>query len=242
MRVDFRTIEYLGINVKNGILLEEKVYYHWNEKYNPLPRDLSEYLFPFDVGIRNNGKDWSYSCFIAKARSDDIAFLVDYLANKIGIRIDREDFCARFFDVGDFLQGSHYDPIISFKYADSLLTGVSFYVTALREKDKMNEYLESVFRNLDFYEYQEEKLFIQKMVCLKYADMFQVSWDFTKEGLYQNKVYLKIKDRESFTNEFAVCYPDLLGFIHRDGFRFCEFAFVMGAGSHSKFNFYFKPL
>ena len=242
MQVKHKDIEYFGVNVSNGELVEEKTYYHWTENFNPLVGQLSEYLFPFDVGIRNNGKDSSYSCFFPLTNSDVFFLLVDYFTYDTGILIEKDSFIPRFFEVADLTRESHYDPIVSLKYSNNSLVGVSFYVTALREKYRMNDYLDKVLHNVDFAAYQEESLFIREMVHIRYADMFQVSWDFTQCGFRQNKVYLKIKDRESFTRELLRSFPKLSGFIQREGFRFCELAFVLGTGIQSRFNLYFKPL
>ena len=242
MQIIHRDIEYLGINVGDDILLEEKTYYHWYDKSNPLPERLPIMLSPFDFGVRNDGRDWSYSCFIPEASTDDITSLVDYFAEETVIQIEKDTFLPRFFEVSSLLQRIHYDPILSLKYSNRILTGVSFYVTALRKKEKMNEYLETVFGNVDFSKYTKERLFIQEMVTLHYADIFQVSWDFSKDGLRQNKVYLKIKNRDSFIQELLSFDSGLLSFVHREGFRFCELAFVIGPGINSRFNLYFKPL
>ena len=242
MQVTDKNIEYFGVNVGNGELLEEKTYYHWTENFNPLPGRLSEYLFPFDVGIRSNGKDLSYSCFFPLSNSDIFFLLLDYFTCDTGILLEKDPFISRFFDVADLIRRSHYDPIVSLKYSNHSLVGVSFYVTALREKARMNDYLDKVLHNVDFAAFQQESLFIREMVLIRFADMFQVSWDFTQCGFRQNKVYLKIKDRESFTRELLRSFPSLFGFIHREGFRFCELAFVLGEGIQSRFNLYFKPL
>ena len=72
--------------------------------------------------------------------------------------------------------------------------------------------------------------------------MFQLSWDFDNEGLKQNKVYLKVKNRESFIRMMEHEFPNLKNLSIQEGYRFCELAFVIKNGIIKSYNLYYKPL
>ena len=86
------------------------------------------------------------------------------------------------------------------------------------------------------------KSFIRKVVQERFADMFQISWDFDNEGLKQNKVYLKVKNRDSFIRIMEDEFPNLKNLSIQEGFRFCELAFVIKNGIIQSYNLYYKPL
>ena len=88
----------------------------------------------------------------------------------------------------------------------------------------------------------ELKSFIRKVVQERFADMFQLSWDFDNEGLKQNKVYLKVKNRESFIRMMEHEFPNLKNLSIQEGYRFCELAFVIKNGIIISYNLYYKPL
>ena len=161
----------------------------------------------------------------------------------------RNDFGIKFYDhfeeelcaFQQFNRNIHYDPIISIKYHQNTVAGISYYVTALKDKSLVKEYMEQVI-SYTLNNNSELKRFIRKVVQERFADMFQLSWDFDNEGLKQNKVYLKVKNRELFIRIMEYEFPNLKNLSIQEGYRFCELAFVIKNGIIISYNLYYKPL
>ena len=233
-------IEYLGRNVYDGKLITEKFYYHWNNEEFDLPEQIKHFLKPFDYGKRDNGFNYSVSAFIKGCTEEKLHTLVDFALNECNLSIDKKRFLKSFLSIADLHSDSHYDPIVSFKYNDGLISGMSFYVTALKDKSLIIDYLESVIQAFSLDRITEIQDLINYCVQSRYSDMFQVSWDFAKQPQEQNKIYLKVKDLPNFLNTIKKDYPYLLDYIHIEGFRFCELAFVINEAKLNMFNLYFK--
>ena len=235
-------IEYLGRNVFDGCLIAEKSYYHWTDEELILPKDLKAFLKPFDYGKRDKGFDYSISAFIKGCNVKKLDRIIDYGIATCNLAINKNRFFKNFLSIADLPNDSHYDPIVSFKYNEGFVTGISFYVTALKNKTLMFSYLESVMQTLSLNVLPTISNIITDCVCSRCADMFQVSWDYGKCAQSQNKIYLKIKNADKFANIIQKDFPYLLEFMDIDGFRFCELAFVIKNKKLTMFNLYFKPL
>lgn len=235
-------IEYLGRNVYDGRLLTEKYYYHWNNKELVLPNNIKYFLKPFDFGKRDNAYDYSISAFIKECNSEKINILLDFGINTCNLAIDRNRFLDSFLYIADLSNDNHYDPIVSFKYNDGIITGMSFYVTALKNKSLVFTYLESVKQKLSLDSLKSVSDMITFLVYSRFSDMFQVSWDFGIQPQKQNKIYLKVKDIPNFLRSIKQEYNYLLDYINVEGFRFCELAFVINDSKLKMFNLYFKPI
>lgn len=235
-------IEYIGRNVYDGKLLTEKFYYHWNNEELVLPDQIKHFLKPFDYGKRDKGFNYSVSAFIKGCTEEKLNALVDFGLITCKLVIDKNKFINSFLSIADLSGDSHYDPIVSFKYNDGVITGMSFYVTALKNKSLMFCYLESVIHTFSLDALPEIYDLINYCVHSRFSDMFQVSWDFENQIQEQNKIYLKVKDNPNFINTIKQEIPYLLDFINIEGFRFCELAFVINDAKLKMFNLYFKPL
>lgn len=235
-------IEYIGRNVYDGKLLTEKCYYHWTSEDLVLPNNIKGFLKPFDYCKRNKGFNYSVSAFIKECNAEKIIALLNFGIITCNLAIDKHRFMDSFLSVADLSSDSHYDPIVSFKYNDGLITGMSFYVTALKNKSLMFSYLESVKQYLLWDTLSGISDLITYCVRSRFSDMFQVSWDFEKHAQEQNKIYLKIKDAPNFINTIKQEFPYLVNYINVEGFRFCEMAFVINDAKLKMFNLYFKPL
>lgn len=239
-------IEYYALNLWEGVILEHKHYYYWNEKCNmPLfPVNIKCLLNPFDYCRRNGVYKRSMSFFLKREEKRDLISIVDYMSECHKIRIDKDKFIHDFIVVQDFKSGCHYEPIISVKYndIDTEIDGVSFYVSALRNKSNMCEYF-SVVRSL--YENSKNKdLFrlLEYNIKFHYADLFLISWDYSKCKIAQNKIYIKIKNLQmvcSCLDTYGLAISD---YIWKEGFRFSVLAFVLKDGLLSQMNLYFKPV
>lgn len=233
-------VEYWGINIENNIVSNIKTYYVWDERDFPIIPELSVMLKPFDYGLRNFGANYSVSSFIKKPNIVVLRKCVDLISNNYNISINSgfvQEFCA----LQQFSKNIHYDPIISFKYKQSEIIGTSFYITALKDKTLVLEYLEQV---ISYYLNEGSKVvdFIRRVVEYRFADMFQVAWDFDSTGLKQNKVYLKIKKLDSFLKEMDNDFPFLKQQSIPKGSRLCEIAFVISNKDVKSYNLYYKPL
>ena len=235
-------IEYIGRNVYDGKLVTEKYYYHWNNGELVLPNHIKYFLKPFDYGKRDKGFSYSISSFIKICTEEKLNALVDFGVKTCNLAIDKKNFLESFLSVADLSSDSHYDPIVSFKYKDGVITGISFYVTALKNKSLMFSYLESVKQTFSLDTLSGTYDLIDYCVHSRFSDMFQVSWDFEKQPQEQNKIYLKIKDVPNFLNIIKKEFSYLLDFVNIEGFRFCELAFVINEAKLKMFNLYFKPL
>lgn len=233
-------IEYLGINVLDSRITNIKKYYIWDGREFPIDSHLIEFLNPFDFGLRNHGVDYSISSFVKNATSARIQKCASLIRDKYGININAESL-KEFYTFQQFLKDIHYDPIISFKYKNGVIESSSLYVTALKDKTLVLDYMEqTISLLLDSSGYLVP--FIRHMVTSRYADMFQIAWDFNRLGLIQRKIYLKIKKLDTFVGEMEKVFPELMSCVHQDGYRFCELAFVIRNKKVKSFNLYFKPL
>lgn len=233
-------IEYLGINVSNSRISNRKIYYIWDNREFPIDSRLIEFLKPFDFGLRNHGADFSISSFVKNVTSPRIQECVCLIKDKYGITIDT-DSLNEFYQFQQIPKGIHYNPIISFKYKNGVIEGVSLYVTALKDKTLVMDYMEQTISSL----LDPSSIlvpFVRHVVASRYADMFQIAWDFDYLGLTQHKVYLKIKQLDAFVTEMGKVFPKLMSCVLQDGFRFCELAFVIKNKEVKSFNLYFKPL
>ena len=234
------TIEYLGFNVQNGSITNVKKYYKWDNRSFPISNRVKCYLKPFDFGIRELGATFSISSFIVESKESTICTLCQLISEEYGILIP-----AEFPHIMSLIQqpdyNIHYDPILSFKFNEDKVTGASFYVTALKDKSKIVEY-KDIVQKLVINKADKVSLFITSVVNLKYADMFQVSWDYSASLCEHNKVYVKIKNRDGFLELLSTYFPEIMPFTYHDGFRFCELAFTYNNDKHVAYNLYFKPL
>ena len=233
-------IEYLGFNVSTTLVTNKKKYYVWDGRDFPVSTELASFLFPFDYGIRENGANFSISSFVKNGDNALIKKSVDLIKNNYDIKFYdhfEEELCA----IQQFYRNIHYDPIISLKYNQNSVVGVSYYVTALKDKTLVIEYMVQVI-SYTLNDNFKLKSFIRKVVQERFADMFQISWDFDNEGLKQNKVYLKVKNRDSFIRIMEDEFPNLKNLSIQEGFRFCELAFVIKNGIIQSYNLYYKPL
>ena len=233
-------IEYLGINVSATQVTNIKKYYVWDGRDFPVSSELASFLTPFDYGIREKGANFSISSFVKNGDNALIKKSIDLIRNHFGIKFYdhfEEELCA----FQQFQRNIHYDPIISIKYHQNTVAGISYYVTALKDKSLVQEYMEQVI-SYTLNNNSELKSFIRKVVQERFADMFQLSWDFDNEGLKQNKVYLKVKNRESFIRMMEHEFPNLKNLSIQEGYRFCELAFVIKNGIIKSYNLYYKPL
>lgn len=103
-------------------------------------------------------------------------------------------------------------------------------------------YLETVKKQLNLSCIPELSQLITDCVTKRYADMFQVSWDFECRYIKQNKIYLKIKNIFELVKECNSMFPYMKEFIEIEDFRFCEIAFVVSENKLNMLNLYFKPL
>lgn len=223
-----KIIEYLGINVSTTQVTNTKKYYVWDGRNFPVTIELAAFLSPFDYGVRENGADFSISSFVKNGDNVLIEKSVDLLKKNCNIKFYdnfEEEFCA----IQQFNRNIHYDPIISIKYQQNTVVGISYYVTALKDKSLVKEYMEQVI-SYTLSNNTELQSFIRKVVQARFADMFQISWDFDEEGLKQNKIYLKVKNRDSFIRIMEHEFPNLKELSIQEGFRFCELAFVIENG------------
>ncbi len=235
-------IEYLGLNVSNGQLLNKKTYYHWNSEDVSLPLYLKDFLYFFDYGKRDNGYSHSISAFIKNCNIEKITKLIDYGNNCCNIVIDKQAFLDSFLSIADLSNDTHYDPIVSFKFNGTKVTGMSFYVTALKDKSLMTIYLDTVKSTLSLYKLPQICDLITSSVLSRCSDMFQVAWDFDSKIKIQNKIYLKVKDIQTFLDKIKTEFDYITDYVYIDGFRFCELAFVINNGEFKMLNLYFKPL
>ncbi len=233
-------IEYLGLSVDNGRIINKKTYYHWDDRTLFLPATLCSMLKPFDYGIREEGPDYSVSCFISSSTHEVLSQIISYLKSENLYIVD--DFLSRFISLQEPCSTSHYDPIVSFKFQNKELKSASFYVSPLQDKSLMTDYLYKVLN--DILEHGESKIkqFVENTVLSRYADMFMVSWDFFPNIENQNKIYLKIKNKTLFLQKLSSDYPTLMPYVEVDQFRFCELAFVLKDGFLTKHNLYYKPI
>lgn len=192
--------------------------------------------------MRDNGFDYSVSAFIKDCNTEKLIALLDYGIVTCNLAIDKNRFLDSFLSIADLSYDSHYDPIVSFKYNDGVITGMSFYVSALKDKSLMFSYLESVKQNLSLKTLSRISELITECVHLRFSDIFLISWDFETNVQEQNKIYLKIKDIPNFICKIKPDFPYLLDFINVEGFRFCELAFVIKDAKLKMFNLYFKPI
>ena len=237
-----RKIEYLGYNYWGGKLLNEKLYYYWEGGTVPQLEGIANLIQPFDYSIRKSGYSKSISAFISSPHKENIDKVVNYATKKLEIPINKRLFFSSFLNVADFESGSHYSPIVSFKYGKTKIEAISFYVSALREKEKMFDYLERAIYNVDLNSSLETKSFITNTIQTKSSDLFLVSWDYSLEGDWQNKLYVKIKHFDDFKKELYLYQPSLIDYIYVNGYRINALAFAIKDGRLSMFNLYYKPL
>lgn len=237
---NLNVIEYFGVNVSNSRISNEKVYYIWDNREFPIDSRLKEFLKPFDFGLRKHGTDFSVSAFVKNVTFPRMQECVYVIKDKYGIVINT-DSLNEFYQFQQIPKDIHYDPIISFKYKSGVIEGISLYVTALKDKTLVMDYMEQTILLL-LNPSSILASFIRNLVTLRYADMFQIAWDFDHMGLAQHKVYLKIKQLDAFVIEMEKVFPELTCCTLLDGFRFCELAFVIKNKEVKSFNLYFKPL
>lgn len=235
-------IEYLGLNVFEGKLYNKKTYIFWNKTIDTMPVYIQKMLKPFDYGQRKNGFHHSISAFISDCSIEKLNCLIDFVIKEYDIKIDKKIFLQDFIAIADLDKNTHYDPIISFKYNNGKICGVSFYITALKDKSLVFSYLETVKKQLNLSCIPELSQLITDCVTKRYADMFQVSWDFECRYIKQNKIYLKIKNIFELVKECNSMFPYMKEFIEIEDFRFCEIAFVVSENKLNMLNLYFKPL
>ena len=234
-------IEYYGLSISNGHIVNEKEYFYWDGRELPFPQYLDKYLKPFDYAIRKNGFDYSVSCFIKSVSVNLINDLRRYLINE-GLEINKDVFPKEMWTITDLDNNSHYDPIISFKYCNKRISGISFYVSALKDKAKMLDYLSIVNEFIIRNKMPVLKQFVNTAIMEHWADLYLVSWDFELDGNRQNKVYIKIKDKAKFNTLLMETYPSMMIYIVKESFRLSEIAFYIGNDSELRYNLYFKPL
>lgn len=233
-------IEYLGVNVLNSQIINKKVYYIWDSREFPIDSCLKEFLKPFDFGLRKYGADFSISAFVKNVTFSRMQECVNVIKDKYGIAINANSL-KEFYQFQQIPKDIHYDPIISFKYQSGVIVETSLYVTALKDKTLVLDYMEQTILML-MNPSSIFVSFIRNVVTSRYADMFQIAWDFDYTGLTKHKVYLKIKQLDAFVIEMGKAFPELTNCVLQDGFRFCELAFVIKNKEVKSFNLYFKPL
>lgn len=236
---DKTSIEYLGINLR-GNNVTKKCYYNWDGRAVPLPNSISKDLDFFDYGVREGEYEYSISAFV---KADDIYNkLMDIIGFSIdnGIKINSKDHLLSSFKNVNGMEGDHYNPIVSFKVKQNSLAGVSFYVTVLKDKSKMHEFIDLTFNNVTMP--KDKMPFINQCFNLKVCDMFQVSWDYSCLGNENNKVYLKVKKKTEFIDILHKSLPDVYRFSRIDGYRINQLAFVLSQGNFIGYNLYYKPL
>lgn len=233
-------IEYLGINISGSQVTNRKLYYIWDNRDFPIDSQLKKFLTPFDFGIRGHGVDFSIGSFVSEVTYPRVQECIRLIRNKYEIDIN-DDVLREFYQFQQIPKEIHYDPIISFKYKDGVIVGASLYVTALKDKSLVKDYMEQTI-SLLLPPKSSTTHFIRHVVTSRYADMFQIAWDFNHCGLTQRKVYLKVKQHNAFISEMEKVFPELTTAVYQDGFRFCELAFVIKDKELKSFNLYFKPL
>lgn len=235
-------IEYIGLNIFNGKVLNKKIYFHYDKMPDLIPEDIGALLKPFDYGKREKGYSFSISAFIPDCSIQKINLLIDFAVEKCGIRIDREWLVDSFNSIAMLDSNYHYDPVVSFKFDGTKISGISFYVTALKDKSLMLYYLNVALNKLKLNSVPGLSTLMLDCVTRRFADMYLVSWDFDLNCLVQNKIYLKVKDRNSFINECKKAFPYLDKFTEIESYRFTELAFAFSDNNLKMLNLYFKPL
>ena len=235
-------IEYLGLNVLDGKLFNKKTYYFYDKFPISIPNYIQNILKPFDFGKRESGFSYSFSSFIPFCDTVKLKILLNFIVDICEISIDKELFLSDFCKIAMLEKNIHYDPIVSFKIKDEKICGVSFYVTALKDKSLVPMYYEQVKDLLQLDYIPKISKFCKMSIENHFADMFQIAWDFDKSTFIQNKLYLKVKDKTNFIISCKEYFPYIENYTNIDCFRFCELAFAISNNQLHMLNLYFKPL
>lgn len=235
-------IEYLGLNVFGGKIFNKKIYYFYDKFPIYIPNDIQALLKPFDLGKRERGFSYSFSSFIPFCDKLKLKILLDFIVDICDISIDKELFLSDFCKIAMLEKNIHYDPIVSFKIKDGKICGVSFYVTALKDKSLVSRYYEQVKELLQLDYIPKISRLCETSIERHFADMFLISWDFDKSAFIQNKVYIKVRDKINFIMSYKEYFPYIENYTNIDCFRFCELAFAISNNRLNMLNLYFKPL
>ena len=182
------------------------------------------------------------SAFISNCTIRKIELILNFIVAKCGIKMDKNEFINSFCCIAKLEEEIHYDPIVSFKFKDNKITGVSFYVAALKNKSLGMQYFDIVNDKLNIEHFQTIYHFILNCIDRNIVEFFLVSWDFDANYLIQNKIYLKIKNLDAFINEVEVIFPYIVEFVYMRDFRLRDFAFVFTSNELKMLNLYFKPI
>lgn len=234
-------IEYIGLNIFEGKILNKKTYFYSNELPDIIPPNIRNLLKPFDYAEREKGFDYSVSSFIPNCTISKIDIILNFISG-CGVKIEKDYFIHSFCYIADFEKLIHYDPIVSFKFKDNKITGISFYVTALRNKSLGMQYFNIVRDKLNLECFSTISQLISKCIDGNIVDMFLVSWDFDENYLRQNKIYLKIRDVDAFIDKIKYIFPYIVEFSYMKEFKLRDFAFVFASNELKMLNLYFKPI
>ena len=235
-----KSIEYYGLNICNGHILHDKIYYHWDGTFNSVPREIEYLLKPFDFCIRKAEYDSSISCFIPNMTKDKFNTLASYF-NDNGIPLTN-DFLETFWEMYSQTNDSHYDPIVSIKYRKEKIMGIAFYISALKDKTLMDEYLEQALGIIKEEDTPIIEQFIKRTVLSNAADIYLLSWDVSSNRPMQNKIYLKVKIKNAFFQLLSEFFPEVIRFCNVNQYRLSEIALNISNKRYNCFNLYFKPL
>lgn len=235
-------IEYLGLNVSlDGSLIERKLYYHWESNYIELiPSSIKDYILPFDFGIRKNGDEISVSSFLRDVDHETLEALFRFI-NDCGIESCFDDIKSQFLYILNPNEDCHYPPIVSLKFDNCILNKISLYVAPLHAKDKMADYMSRALTIFNMKSKNYIRRIVSDLVASHICDLFMTAWDL-KSTIESYKIYLKIKNLSEMESVVAANFPEIIPYIHEDGFRFCEIALSFVNDELNHYNLYFKPL
>lgn len=231
-------IEYYGRNVfPQGHIYDKVYYYYSSDAHIFFPKLMAAHLKSFDICKRD--ASISYSYFINDASQALIYDIASYINSAYCLAINVNSFCRTFSALAHFNEGIHYDPILSLKMRNEYVYECAFYINTLKNKTfNFWQNICTLFLDIN----RDISSCIEHMLTIPQTKVFLFSFDWTKEGLKQNKIYLKSLHMNQLLSCVGMNFPNLfIQGITKDKCNLDNVALAIRNNKLDHINLYFKP-
>ena len=168
-------VTYYGLSINDAQVNNEKIYFKWDGRNTMLPRYICKMLNFIDYGLRDHGFQYSISAFIIDANRDKLSIIFDYFTDMHHFNLHNEHLLDYIEDLQDSYIGTHYDPILSIKFGNNTISGISFYSGPLNDKSMGILYYRKACQYMTFFNCLPLKSCIDQMLEKHIIDTFLVS-------------------------------------------------------------------